>query len=97
MCLRSVLLDLRHLSRNKDLIIDTALPAAVSVTSTIDDGTYRVGQSIGITVTFNEAVSVTGTPRLTLETGSTDALANYFGGSGTTVLTFNYVISEEVK
>ena len=64
------------------------------MTSTIDDGTYRVGQSIGITVTFNEAVSVTGTPRLTLETGSTDALANYFGGSGTTVLTFNYVISE---
>ena len=34
------------LAGNKDLIIDTALPAAVSVTSTIDDGTYRVGQSI---------------------------------------------------
>ena len=43
---------LRPLAGNKDLIIDTALPAAVSVTSTIDDGTYRVGQSIGITVTL---------------------------------------------
>ena len=31
---------------------------------------------------------------LTLETAETDALAFYFGGSGTTVLTFNYVISE---
>jgi hypothetical protein len=82
------------LGDNKDIVIDTALPAAISVTSTIADGTYKVGQSIGITVTFNEAVTVTGAPQLTLETGSSDAVANYAGGSGTTILTFNYTVAE---
>jgi uncharacterized protein YukE len=37
-----------------------------------------------ITVTFDAAVNVTGTPRLQLETGTTDSFANYISGSGTT-------------
>ena len=43
-----------------------------------------------ITVTFSEAVTVTGTPQLTLETGSSDAVVNYYGG---TTLTFNYTVA----
>ena len=40
------------------------------VTSTTSDGTLKVGDVAAITVTFSEAVTVTGTPQLTLETGS---------------------------
>ena len=37
-----------------------------------------IGQTIDITVTFDEAVTVTGTPQLTLETGGSDAVVNYY-------------------
>lgn len=43
----------------------------------------------GFTVTFDEAVTVTGTPQLTLETGANDAVLNYSGGSGTDTLSFS--------
>jgi len=43
-------------------------------------------------VTFSEAVTVTGTPQLTLETGATDRVVNYVSGSGTNTLTFNYTV-----
>ena len=71
--------------------VDTTLPMALSVNSNALDNTYKVGDLIPITVTFNEAVNVTGT-RLTLETGNTDAVVDYAGGSGTIILTFNYTV-----
>jgi hypothetical protein len=37
-------------------------------------------------------VNVSGTPQLTLETGSTDRAVNYTSGSGTTTLTFSYTV-----
>jgi len=44
-------------------------------------------------VTFSEAVTVTGTPQLTLATGTPSSTAvNYTSGSGTTVLTFRYTV-----
>jgi len=70
----------------------TTTPAVVSVSSTAADGAYAAGQSIPITVTFNQPVSVTGTPQLTLETGTSDAVVNYSSGSGTDTLTFNYAV-----
>jgi hypothetical protein len=45
-----------------------------------------------VQVVFNEAVTVTGTPQLTLETGATDRVVNYASGSGTNTLTFTYTI-----
>ena len=36
---------------------------------------------------------MTGTPQLTLETGSTDAVVDYSSGSTTTTLTFNYTVA----
>ena len=48
---------------------------------------------IAITITFSEVVNVSGTPQLTLETGSSDAVVNYSSGSGSTVLTFNYTVA----
>jgi hypothetical protein len=36
---------------------------------------------------------VTGTPRLTLETGASDAVVDFSSGSGSTKLVFNYTVS----
>ena len=67
-------------------------PKVTAVTATTPDGSYGVGATIAITATFDAAVTVTGTPQLQLETGTTDQFANYASGSGTTALTFNYVV-----
>ena len=57
-------------------------------------GTHNAGDTIDITVTFNEAVDVTGTPQLTLETGDTDAVADYTStGSTGTALIFEYTVA----
>ena len=72
--------------------IDKTIPTVTNVTSSLGDGTYGVGQVVPIQVTFSENVNVTGTPRITLETGATDAVVNYTSGSGTSTLTFNYTV-----
>ncbi len=69
------------------------VPDIANVTSTKTDGSYKVGDIIPITVTFDEIVNVTDTPQLTLETGANDAVVNYSSGSGTNTLTFNYTVS----
>ena len=72
----------------------SAIPSVVSITSTLSDGTYKLGDVISINITFSEPVSVSGTPQLLLETGSTDAVANFVNGADTTILTFNYTVQE---
>ena len=73
--------------------IDRDSPRVTGVTSSAPDGTYTVGDTIAIQITFDEAVTVNGTPQLTLETGATDTAANYASGSGTATLTFAYVVA----
>ena len=63
------------LGDNKDFVIDGIVPTVASVSSTITDGTYKTNDVIPILITFSEAVTVTGTPQLTLETGTNDALS----------------------
>ena len=72
---------------------EATVPVASEVTATAADGTYYTGDVIVITVIFSEAVNVTGTPLLTLETGAPDAVVNYTSGSGTATLTFDYTVS----
>ena len=70
-------------------------PKVQSVTATNTDGIYKVGDTIAITVTFDGAVTVDntgGTPRLQVETGTTDRYATYASGTGTNTLIFNYVV-----
>ena len=73
--------------------MDTTVPTVRSVTSTTANGSYNAADVIAITITFSEAVTVSGTPQLTLETGSSDAVVNYTSGSGGTTLTFNYTVT----
>lgn len=53
----------------------------ISVSSTTSDGTYTVGQSVNITITFSQTVYLTGYPTITLETGPTDRTV-FCNGSG---------------
>jgi hypothetical protein len=68
------------------------LPTVVNVTSTDANGIYSAGSVITITIEFSETVTVTGTPQLTLETGTTDRIASYSSGSGTSTLVFTYTV-----
>jgi len=72
---------------------DETAPTVSSVASTARDGYYKIGDVIAIVINISEAVTVTGTPQLTLETGETDAVVDYSSGSGSTTLTFNYTIA----
>ena len=64
------------------------------VTSSTTAGLYAtVGGSIQVSVVFDEAVHVTGTPSLCFETGTTDRCVTYASGTGTATLNFtNYVV-----
>lgn len=64
----------------------------LGVDATSPDGTYDLNQEILLTVEFSTAVTVTGAPELTLETGATDRQAIYQSGSGSDTLTFRYVV-----
>ena len=81
------------LSANKNIFIDAVGPTVSTVSSTKADAAYKVGESIPINVNFDDKVYVTGTPQLTLETGTTDAVVDYSSGSGSITLTFNYTVA----
>ena len=72
---------------------DALAPTVSSVTSSLVNGSYKVGQLIPIVINFNDVVTVTGTPQITLETGTIDAVVTYSSGSGTNALIFNYTIA----
>jgi hypothetical protein len=82
------------LSGSKNIVIDTS-PQVTNVTSSTSNGSSWKGRSISIQVTFDQEVTVTGTPQLELETGSTDQKANYASGSGSNELTFTYSVQED--
>ncbi|AGA68428.1 cell wall-binding protein [Desulfitobacterium dichloroeliminans LMG P-21439] len=67
-------------------------PTVTSVSATTTNGSYKQGDTIAITVTFSSAVTVTGTPRLGLETVTTDRTASYGFRGGTNTLTFIYTV-----
>lgn len=77
-----------------DITIDSHVIGVIvtGVNATTADGHYKAGSTIAVTVTFDGEVTVSGTPGLYLETGTTDRLAMYSSGSGTTQLTFTYIV-----
>ena len=81
------------LGANKALIIDTTGPKVLSVNSTTIDSAYNAGDTVIVSVTFNDKTFIKGTPQIKMETGPTDGTANYTSGSGTTILLFNYIIA----
>lgn len=63
-----------------------------NVTAVNANGTYGLGDTIGIQVVFSGNVTVTGTPQLTLATTPPRTIG-YTSGSGTNTLLFNYVVA----
>src|SRR5690606_633898 len=79
------------------ITVNSLIPRVTEVSSSTADGTYKVGDTITITATFSEAVTVDTMggihiPTLQLETGSLDRLATYISGSGSNTLTFIYTV-----
>ena len=70
------------------------IASIVEASSLNEDGFYKIGDQIAVTLTFNRNVIVSGAPQLTLETGSVDKVANYSSGSESLMLTFNYIVEE---
>ncbi|MDL5038615.1 DUF4347 domain-containing protein [Comamonas sp. Y6] len=68
-------------------------PSITGVASSSANGAYKMGDTVHITITYDQAVTVSGgVPTLLLETGANDRLAVYVSGSGTNTLTFAYVV-----
>ena len=77
--------------------VDALRPVAVSViiaTTPAQGDTYRAGEHIEITVTFDEEVHVTGKPVLTVSVGQESRQASFVSGSGTQALTFRYAVRQ---
>ncbi len=74
------------------IMLDTAPPRVLAVDSTLPAGTYGIGRTIDIAVTFDEDVTVTGIPMLALAT-TPPRSASYVQGTGSAAeLTFRYMV-----
>ncbi|WP_211236856.1 Ig-like domain-containing protein [Chitinimonas koreensis] len=77
------------------ITVDALNPTITTVHVGNADGSYKVGDVITVTLTFDQAIDVDtsgGTPTLLLETGATDRVATYLSGSGSNTLTFSYTV-----
>ncbi|MDQ6422917.1 S-layer homology domain-containing protein [Paenibacillus sp. LHD-117] len=74
------------------IIVDTTPPSVNSLVAETTSGLYKAGDDLTFKVTFQEPVTVTGTPRIGLDIGDQDRFANYVSGSGTNQLTFSYTV-----
>ena len=74
--------------------IETVAPTITNVT--VPSGVYRLDSIVRFSVTFSENVLVTGTPQLRMSVGTGLAAAprqaTYVGGSGGSVLVFEYTL-----
>ncbi len=71
--------------------VDTTAPAVDTVRISTT-GPYGLGDNIEVTVTFSEAVTVSGTPEIILMVGSTTRNTIAVSGTGTNTLVFTYTV-----
>ena len=74
---------------------DTTAPtiSGVVITSNAgNDNTYKAGDAIKATVTFNEPIAVTGTPVLAIKVGTAEKSADCIHGDPTTTLVCTYTV-----
>ena len=71
--------------------IDTTAPTVSTVTASPPTADLGAGKSVTLNFVLSEAVTVSGTPTLSLNTGN-NGLATYQSGSGTNTLTFGYAV-----
>jgi hypothetical protein len=71
-------------------LVSETIPKITAIAESPTSGAATVGEVIDFTLSFSEAVTVTGTPTLTL---NDNGVATYAGGSGSDDLTFDYTVS----
>ena len=74
----------------------TNAPTVTTVAITSDpgeDGGYAAGDTIEVGLTFSGAVTVTGSPQITIDVGGRDRTASYSTGSGNAQLKFTYTVA----
>ena len=84
------------LAGSKNLVVDGVPPRVLSVSSLNSSGAYSAGDSIIISMAFDDTVVVDtlrGWPTLLLETGRPGSHATYQAGTGTTELLFRYIVA----
>ncbi len=99
------ILSFAKVDHNPSHKVDGALPALITTARAVwvnsspgPDGAYAIDDTIDITATFTEAVTVTTTgnpvvgPRLAFTLGTATKHAVYQSGSGTTTLVFRYTV-----
>lgn len=90
--------DIAGNTTNKTITVTVTDVSGATITSVVLTSipaigtTYIAGEVVSATTTFSGAVTVTGTPQLTLNVGGSNKTANYTSGSGTTALVFSYTI-----
>jgi uncharacterized repeat protein (TIGR02059 family) len=72
--------------------VDAIAPHVTGVSSPTINGVYAIGDTITVTVSFSEAVTVSGTPQLLLKLGGYEVPATYVSGSGSSTLAFSYTV-----
>ena len=82
-----------------DRVTVRVAPSAVvaslaAVSGPVSGDTYRLGETLGVAVTFGKPVVVTGTPQLALSVGAATRQAAYVRGTGTSQLVFEYTVVE---
>ncbi len=78
-------------STRTTIVVDNTAATVNSVTSSTDNGTYKIDDTISLQVEFTETATVTGYPTLELELGATDRNATYVSSDGN-ILTFTYTV-----
>ncbi|MCX6715069.1 MAG: hypothetical protein NTX72_04605 [Candidatus Uhrbacteria bacterium] len=71
---------------------DGVAPTISSTDITSADGTYILANDIDLTLTFSEAVTITGSPRIELNVTNATRYATYLSGTGTTAIVFRYTV-----
>ena len=82
-------------SNNTVSLTDTTPPNVSTVTTSVSDGSYNLGDTIPITVTFDEPISIStvgGTPYLTLSINGTGVNVDYSNTSGNNAIIFDYTV-----
>ena len=85
-------LNLNNVGSSAAVLVDGIRPAIVSVAAPANQ-VYTASDTLRFTVNFDDAVSVVGTPELTLAVGSAVLRAVYASGAGGSALTFDYTVT----
>jgi hypothetical protein len=74
------------------VVIDRTAPTIASVTATNGNYSAALNSNLNLTVTFNESVTVTGTPRIALTVGTATEYANFLSLTDSRTATFRFTV-----